>query len=156
MCFTSQDPQKVIGPERATFSTKATASRLTEAQLIAVHVWYILKTILEFKNRLPLPKSHTHTCTYGHTYTEKHTLNHGSSGKVLWSTLAVWVCGQCITELCFRSSTLQIHIDPRENKGLVLWVSWLVWSIYLTVTWNMPFVHLIFLDVDFKLTFQIR
>jgi len=40
MCFTSQDPQKLIGPERATFSTKATAtaSRLTEAQLITGHV----------------------------------------------------------------------------------------------------------------------
>ncbi|CAM4621403.1 unnamed protein product [Leuciscus chuanchicus] len=44
LCFETQlgetpvnceDPQKLIGPERATFSTKATASRLTEAQLIA-------------------------------------------------------------------------------------------------------------------------
>lgn len=136
MCFTSQEPQKLIGPEWATISTKATASKLTEAQMTAVNVWHVLKTILQFKNtkmysqassaKVAFPHMHIWT----HLYRETHTLNHGSSGKVLWSTLAVWVCGQCITELCFRSSTHQIRIDPWENKGLVLWVSWLVWSIH--------------------------
>lgn len=94
MCFTSQEPQKLIGPEWATISTKATASKLTEAQMTAVNVWYILKTILQFKNtkmysqassaKVAFPHMHIWTHLYRETHTHSTMAPRGKFCGPLW------------------------------------------------------------------------